>query len=502
MEPDKETGKMKIRANQGHSIEVQDLELKPLLSTKEVSMVIHGTYYNSWEKIKNTGLSRMNRNHIHFAAGEPGENGVISGMRQSCEVMIFINLETALKDGFKFFRSANNVILCAGNEDGVIPPKYFVEAVQRNPRQRLEFDQNVKVVKVPIGGASLVQHDGKGKKKKNKKSKGDREKEEGTETQKKKDKTEIDETAVEDTAHMFNEKMEVDSPSGSKAVDVPRKSEAQVAVSGSGALGKLKDDYPDTPNSWEDDDKFEDAVQHQEEEFVDAHGSGPDVIVESKEEVITIDENENSLSAIDYLMEKDMVAVHVEASEDGLQRITCVTEDKSYIFDVENNPDLMTFGKVAEFFNWTPEPKGPTKVFHGLDSKTCAVFFDKYEIILDGTKIYDLKIAYDKMKEGGLGDLTKLQKTGFRPDCIPVDTDNVTAVCWTYIKAYQYFSKEVSKNMKDYKKYLFEMVKADIDVEKMKKLREKKKKDLKAAANQVQNTAQAQQKKSKRPKHK
>ncbi|CAG2210191.1 TPT1 [Mytilus edulis] len=139
MEPDKETGKMKIRANQGHSIDVEDLELKPLLNAKEVSMIIHGTSYNSWEKIKHTGLSRMGRNHIHFAAGELGENGVISGMRQSCEVMIFINLETALTDGFKFFRSANNVILCAGNEDGVIPPKYFVHvlAMRRQPKEEI-----------------------------------------------------------------------------------------------------------------------------------------------------------------------------------------------------------------------------------------------------------------------------------------------------------------------------------------------------------------------------
>lgn len=509
MEPDKETGKMKIRANQGHSIEVQDLELKPLLSAKEVSMVIHGTYYNSWEKIKNTGLSRMNRNHIHFAAGEPGENGVISGMRQSCEVMIFINLETALKDGFKFFRSANNVILCAGNEDGVIPPKYFVEAVQRNPRQRLEFDENVKVVKVPIGGASLVQ-DKKGKKNKNKKNKGGREKEDGTETQKKKDKTEIDETAVEDTAQMFDEKMEVDSPSGSKAVDVPKKSEARnvKAASGSGTLGKLKDDYPNTPpNSWEDDDKFEDAVQHQEvqhqepdEEFVDAHGSGPDVILESSEEIITINDPDNSMSAVDYLMEKAVVAAHVELSEDGLKRITCVTEDKSYIFEVENNPYLMTSGKVAEFFNWTPEPKGPFKVFHGLDSNTCAVFFDKYDIILDGTRIYDLKVAYDILKDGSFGDMDKLKKTGFIPDCVPVDKDNVTAVCLPYLKAYQYFSNEVSKELKDYKKLLFQMVKADIDTSKMKKLKEKIKKDLKVA-HQAAITAQ-EPKKSKTKKHK
>ncbi|XP_071160697.1 uncharacterized protein [Mytilus edulis] len=497
MEPDKETGKMKIRANQGHSIEVADLELKPLLNAKEVSMVIHGTYYNSWEKIKHTGLSRMGRNHIHFAAGEPGENGVISGMRQSCEVMIFINLEAALADGFKFFRSANNVILCAGNEDGVIPPKYFVEAVQRNPRQRLEFDQNVKVVKVPIGGASLIQ-DKKGKKNKNKKSKGDREKEEGTEIQKKKDKTEIDETAVEDTAQMFDEKMEVDEPSGSKAVDVPKKSEAQnmKAPSGSGALGKLKDDYtttPTPPNSWDDEDKFVDAVQDQEpeEEFEDAKG-GPDsldVKVESYDETITIDDPDNSISAVDYLRERDVVAVHVEVSEDGLRRIACVTGDKSFIFDVENNSDLLTLGKVAEFFNLTKEP---TKVFHGLDSKTCAVLFYKYEIILDGTKIYDLKIAYDMMMEGNFGDITKLKKTGFSPDCIPVDKDNVTAVCLPYLKAYQYFSsKEVNRELKDYKKQLFQMVNANMKKEDVKKLKDRKKKELKAAS-EAQSKAPAQ----------
>ncbi|XP_052058809.1 uncharacterized protein LOC127699109 [Mytilus californianus] len=500
MEPDKETGKMKIRANQGHTIEVEDLELKPLLSANEVSMVIHGTYYTSWEKIKHTGLSRMGRNHIHFAAGEPGENGVISGMRQSCEVMIFINLQQALEDGFKFFRSANNVILCAGNEDGVIPPKYFVDAVQRYPRQRLEFDKTVQVVKVPIGGASLVQ-DGKGKKKKNKKSKGDREKEDGTETQKKKDKTEIDETAVEDTAQMFNEKMEVDAPTGSKVlnVDMSTKSEALNvnAAIGSGALGKLKDDYPNTPPDNWDEDKFVDAVQDQEpeEEYVDAQGSGPDVIVESNEEIITIDEPENSVSAVDYLMEKDMVAVHVETSDDGLQRISCVTEDKSYIFEVENNPYLMTSGKVAEFFNWIPEPKGPFKVFHGLDSKTCAVFFDKYDIILDGTKIYDLKIAYDMMKEGSFGDMDKLKKTGFSPDCIPVEKDNVTAVCLPYLKAYKYFSKEVNRELKDYKKYLFKMVNAKIEKDDMKKLKERKKKESKAA-NKSQSSNQGQTNKS------
>ncbi len=30
-------------------------------------------------------------------------------------------------DGYKFYRSANNVILCPGNEEGFLPPKYFTE---------------------------------------------------------------------------------------------------------------------------------------------------------------------------------------------------------------------------------------------------------------------------------------------------------------------------------------------------------------------------------------
>jgi 2'-phosphotransferase len=30
-------------------------------------VVVHGTYYDAWEFIKNTGLKTMGRNHVHFA---------------------------------------------------------------------------------------------------------------------------------------------------------------------------------------------------------------------------------------------------------------------------------------------------------------------------------------------------------------------------------------------------------------------------------------------------
>ncbi len=53
----------------------------------------------------------MARNHIHFAPGMPTEEGVISGMRGTCDIYIQIDMEAAVKDGIKFYISSNNVIL-------------------------------------------------------------------------------------------------------------------------------------------------------------------------------------------------------------------------------------------------------------------------------------------------------------------------------------------------------------------------------------------------------
>ncbi|CAN0420353.1 unnamed protein product, partial [Ectocarpus sp. 13 AM-2016] len=41
----------------------------------------------------------MNRTHIHFAAGLPGESGVISGMRKACKVLIYVDVAAAMSDG-------------------------------------------------------------------------------------------------------------------------------------------------------------------------------------------------------------------------------------------------------------------------------------------------------------------------------------------------------------------------------------------------------------------
>ncbi|KAJ9070998.1 tRNA 2'-phosphotransferase 1, variant 2 [Entomophthora muscae] len=93
-----------IRANQGHSFKLLDPDLEPLLNSDTFKNVIHGTYLVCWEKIvKSGGLKTMNRTHIHFSFGLPGEDGVISGMRKSSEVFIYIDLEAALRGKSQFY---------------------------------------------------------------------------------------------------------------------------------------------------------------------------------------------------------------------------------------------------------------------------------------------------------------------------------------------------------------------------------------------------------------
>lgn len=137
LDVDAESSRLKIRANQGHTVEVTDLELTQITDARDTPIIIHGTSKKAWETIQREGLSRMKRNHIHFAPGEPGGGQVISGMRKDCEVLIHVDIEKALADGVSFFRSANNVILCPGDDRGFLRPQYFKAVFQRRPRVQL-----------------------------------------------------------------------------------------------------------------------------------------------------------------------------------------------------------------------------------------------------------------------------------------------------------------------------------------------------------------------------
>jgi 2'-phosphotransferase len=134
-----EEGVWMIRANQGHSVAVQELELEEIVDPQACPVAVHGTYTRYWESIASTGLKVMNRNHIHLAVGRIGEDGVTSGMRTNCTLLVYLDVPKAMRDGIRFYRSTNNVILTTGHPDpdggkGVVRPEYFVRVETKDGR--------------------------------------------------------------------------------------------------------------------------------------------------------------------------------------------------------------------------------------------------------------------------------------------------------------------------------------------------------------------------------
>ena len=153
-----------IRANQGHSYKdiIQSDKLLTPLTNEELSdpnlTIVHGTTRKAWEDhIRIEGLSKMKRNHIHFATGLPkniiseGESkrreeekkaAPISGMRATSQIYIYINGERCARDGIQFFRSDNGVILTAGNDEGLLPVEYFKQVVLASSGKVLLDDED------------------------------------------------------------------------------------------------------------------------------------------------------------------------------------------------------------------------------------------------------------------------------------------------------------------------------------------------------------------------
>ncbi|SCV71121.1 BQ2448_2709 [Microbotryum intermedium] len=113
-----------IRANQGHSVQVDSLELKSIQNADQVPVMVHGTTYKLWPTIAQQGLSKMSRNHIHCATGLFGEAGVKSGMRAKCDLFIYLDVPKLIADNIPIYASSNNVLLTSGKE-GIVAPRYF-----------------------------------------------------------------------------------------------------------------------------------------------------------------------------------------------------------------------------------------------------------------------------------------------------------------------------------------------------------------------------------------
>ncbi|EFJ37351.1 hypothetical protein SELMODRAFT_403616 [Selaginella moellendorffii] len=108
-------GELFIRANQGYSMKVvaSDIVLTEITSVDQVPVCVHSTFWCFLLSIMRTGLNWTCWNHVHFAIGLPKEEGVISGMMDSVEVLIYLNVaKVLLTEGFA----------------GVMPCEYFEKA--------------------------------------------------------------------------------------------------------------------------------------------------------------------------------------------------------------------------------------------------------------------------------------------------------------------------------------------------------------------------------------
>ncbi|KLI39625.1 RNA 2'-phosphotransferase [Brachyspira hyodysenteriae] len=107
-----------IRANQGHSINV-DLQFE---EKEPPEILFHGTSISSIEKIKQEGIKKMNRLHVHLSLAEETAKKV--GERHGKPAIIKINSKQMYEDGIKFYLSENKVWLC-----DYVDPKYIIEVI-------------------------------------------------------------------------------------------------------------------------------------------------------------------------------------------------------------------------------------------------------------------------------------------------------------------------------------------------------------------------------------
>jgi putative RNA 2'-phosphotransferase len=109
-----DVSKTRIRANQGHSVEV-DLQLEPQMPP---DVLYHGTGESSVPAILRSGLVKMSRHHVHLSREMETARKV--GMRHGRPVIFAVDTVGMQQAGFTFYCSDNGVWLV-----DEVPPQYL-----------------------------------------------------------------------------------------------------------------------------------------------------------------------------------------------------------------------------------------------------------------------------------------------------------------------------------------------------------------------------------------
>lgn len=105
----------RIRANQGHSIDIEpDFE-----EATPPDLLYHGTAERFLKSILSEGVSKQKRHHVHLSENMRTASEV--GKRYGKPVILFVDAKAMLDDGYTFFRTLNNVWLVEH-----IPPRYLI----------------------------------------------------------------------------------------------------------------------------------------------------------------------------------------------------------------------------------------------------------------------------------------------------------------------------------------------------------------------------------------
>lgn len=112
--------KTKIRANQGHSIPV-DLELLPVVPP---DILYHGTAESFLDSIRQKGIMKMSRNHVHLSADT--ETAFDVGSRHGKPVVLLIDSKRMYDDSLNFYLSENKRWLCE-----YVPFKYVSAVITK-----------------------------------------------------------------------------------------------------------------------------------------------------------------------------------------------------------------------------------------------------------------------------------------------------------------------------------------------------------------------------------
>lgn len=104
----------RIRANQGHSVEV-DLQLEPV---PPPAILFHGTGHPTAPTILAEGLRKMARHHVHLSPD--AETATRVGARHGRPVILLVDAAGMAAAGHQFYVSANGVWLT-----DEVPPAYL-----------------------------------------------------------------------------------------------------------------------------------------------------------------------------------------------------------------------------------------------------------------------------------------------------------------------------------------------------------------------------------------